>query len=392
MSQSHPCCQPDPSTSPSRKLRVAFLGGAYESAVGRVHRIAVEMDQRFELVAGCFSRNLETNRKSAFRYGVVPARTYSDLDELLGSESSQIDGILILTPTNQHKLHVMRCLAAGIPVICEKALVTSSEEAADIKALLLQRGGFLAVTYNYTGYPMIRELKHMIEQGRFGKIQQIHIEMPQEGFSRMDDNGAPIVPQDWRLHDGKIPTISLDLGVHLHMMVRFLTNEQPSEVVAISNTYGNFPQIIDNVSCIARYTNNLNCSIWYSKTALGHRNGLKLRLFGESGSAEWLQENPEYLQFADNHGRRIIIDRASSEVQVSNQTRYTRFKAGHPSGFIEAFANYYYDTADRLGLYLDKNKPCPSQYVFGIDEALEGIHMLEAIADSSINKCWVNVK
>ncbi|SEK36065.1 Gfo/Idh/MocA family protein [Nitrosovibrio tenuis] len=391
MSQCHPY-QLDSSTSHSRKLRVAFLGGAYESAVGRVHRIAVEMDQKFELVAGCFSRNLETNRKSALRYGVVPARTYSDLDELLGCESSQIDGILIPTPTNQHKLQVMRCLAAGIPVICEKALVTSSEEAADIKALLSQRGGFLAVTYNYTGYPMIRELKHMIEQGRFGKIQQIHIEMPQEGFSRISDNGVPIAPQDWRLHDGQIPTISLDLGVHLHMMVRFLTNEHPTEIVAISDTYGNFPQIIDNVSCIARYTNNLNCSIWYSKTALGHRNGLKLRLFGESGSAEWLQENPEYLQFADNHGRRIIMDRASSEVQVSNQTRYTRFKAGHPSGFIEAFANYYYDAADTLGMYLDKNEPCPSPYVFGIDETLEGIHMLEAIVDSSINKCWVNVK
>ena len=387
---SQPVPQPEHRPIRSRKLSVAFLGGAYESAVGRVHRTAVEMDQRFELVAGCFSRNPETNQQSAARYGVIPSRTYDDLDDLLERESSRIDGILILTPTNQHKSQVMRCLATDVPVICEKALVTCSEEATDIRALLLERAGFLAVTYNYTGYPMIRELRHMIAQGRFGKIQQIHIEMPQEGFARMSNNGNPIVPQDWRLHDGPVPTISLDLGVHLHMMVRFLTGEKPMEVAATSNTYGNFAQITDNVSCIARYTNNLNCNIWYSKTALGYRNGLKLRLFGESGAAEWLQENPEYLHLADNHGRKMIIDRAS-DVEISSQNRYMRFKAGHPSGFIEAFANYYFDTADSLGAYLDNNGHY-NPHVFGIDEALEGIKMLEAIADSSSNKCWVKVR
>lgn len=379
------------SSERSERLRVAFLGGAYESAVGRVHRIAVEMDQRFELVAGCFSRNPETNKDSASRYGVDLSRIYRNLDSLLEKETGRIDGILILTPTDQHKAQVIRCLAAGVLVICEKALVTSSDEAAEINASLLKKNGFLAVTYNYTGYPMLRELKYMIEQGRFGRIQQIHVEMPQEGFARLGSDGTPIVPQKWRLHDVKIPTISLDLGVHLHMLVRFLTNQRPIAVIATSNTYGNFPQIIDNVSCIARYTNDLSCNIWYSKTAIGQRNGLKIRLFGESGSAEWLQENPEQLYFADNRGRKIIIDRASDGVQVCNQTRYARFKAGHPSGFIEAFANYYNDIADAFDMYLN-NKSFPSQYIFGIEETLEGLHMLEAIAESSSNRCWVDIK
>lgn len=349
------------------------------------------MDQRFELVAGCFSRNPETNRGSASRYGVDLSRIYSNLDSLLEKETGRIDGVLIITPTDQHKAQVIRCLAAGVLVICEKALVTSSDEAAEINASLLKKNGFLAVTYNYTGYPMLRELKYMIEQGRFGRIQQIHVEMPQEGFARLGSDGTPIVPQKWRLHDVKIPTISLDLGVHLHMLVRFLTNQRPIAVIATSNTYGNFPQIIDNVSCIARYTNDLSCNIWYSKTAIGQRNGLKIRLFGESGSAEWLQENPEQLYFADNRGRKIIIDRASDGVQVCNQTRYARFKAGHPSGFIEAFANYYNDIADAFDMYLN-NKSFPSQYIFGIEETLEGLHMLEAIAESSSNRCWVDIK
>lgn len=374
----------------SDRLRVAFLGGAYNSAVGRVHRVAVEMDQHFELVGGCFSRHLETNRASAIQYGLDPAKVSSSLDELLDRQG-QIDALIVLTPTNQHETQVLRCLGAGLPVICEKALATSSAQALAIHRQLAEYGGFLAVTYNYTGYPMLRELRQMVADGRFGKIEQIHIEMPQDGFARFGSDGSPLVPQEWRLRDGRVPTISLDLGVHLHMMVRFLTDETPVEVVATSDTYGNFGQVVDNVSCLARYTNNLNCNIWYSKTALGYRNGLKLRLFGEQGAAEWVQETPEYLTLTDHYGTKSVVDRASRDIKVANQRRYARFKVGHPAGFVEAFANYYCDTADALATHL-AGRSVAGEYVFGIDDALQGLRVLEAIADSSANRCWTMVE
>jgi len=376
---------------PSRRLKLAFLGGAYESAVGRVHRVAVEVDQRFELVAGCFSRNAESNRASAVRYGIAPERTHADLETLLAREKGRVDAIVILTPTDQHEPQVVRCLAAGLPVICEKALAISREEGGLIRDSLAAQGGFLAVTYNYTGYPMLRELRQMVAAGRFGRIQQIHVEMPQEGFERLGKDGKPVVPQTWRLHDGRVPTISLDLGVHLHMMVRFLTGARPVELVATSDTYGNFSQIVDNVSCIARYTDHLTASVWYSKTALGQRNGLRVRLFGERGSAEWLQEDAEHLYLADNRGTRVIFDRASVEAEVSSLPRYTRFKAGHPAGFIEAFANYYWDAADALLGYLDHRAPLANPYVFGVEEALEGLCMLEAMARSAASRQWEKV-
>ena len=231
----------------------------------------------------------------------------------------------------------------------------------------------------------------MIQQGRFGKIQQIQIEMPQEGFARVGSDGLPVTPQQWRLRDAGIPTISLDLGVHLHMMIGFLTRERPEEVVATNKSYGNFKQVTDSISCLANYSNDLTCNIWYSKTALGYRNGLKLRIFGEKGTAEWVQENPESLQIADNSGGRFIVDRGSKEIKIANQSRYTRFKAGHPAGFIEAYANYYYDVADSLEYYLDKKDNSIQDYVFGIDESIEGLRMLEAIARSSVNKRWEKV-
>mgnify|MGYP001200958477 FL=1 len=374
---------------PDGKLQLAFLGGAYYSAVGRVHRIAIDMDQRFELAAGCFSRSPEANLASAREYGLDPATAYGSLDELLARAGEQVDAIVILTPTDQHEPQVRRCLEAGLPVICEKALATSVPQARAIADTLAHTGGFLAVTYNYTGYPMLRELKRLVAAGRFGRIEQIHVEMPQDGFVRLASDGTPLKPQEWRLHDGPVPTVSLDLGVHLHMMVRFLTDARPLEVVAASSTYGNFP-VVDNVSCIARYSDDLTCNIWYGKTALGYRNGLKLRLFGDQGGAEWLQENPEYLSVTDRHGTKSILDRASGDTQVANLPRYTRFKVGHPAGFIEAFANYYQDVADALEAHL-AGAPGGNPYVFGIAEALQGMHLLQAIADSSASRAWTPV-
>lgn len=373
-------------------LKIAFLGGSYESAVGRVHRTAVEMDRRFELVAGCFSRNKDANTDSARRYGVSSDRTYDSLDDLIRQERQSIDAIAVLTPTDVHAPQILKCIEADIPVVSEKSVSTTAVEALELKKTLAKHQGFMAVTYNYTGYPILRELKQMIEDGRFGKIQQIHVEMPQEGFEKIDKNGNPFIPQAWRLRDGSVPTISLDLGVHLHMMVKFLTGQNPIELVSTSSTYGNFKQVVDDVSVIVRYTDNVKCNMWFSKVALGQRNGLRIRLFGETGAAEWVQENPEILHLADNTGGRYIFDRASSGASIASLSRYSRFKPGHPAGFIEAFANYYYDVADALQIFQGKKNTPINPYVFGIDDAIAGLSMLEAVAHSSQNNCWVPVK
>jgi predicted dehydrogenase len=216
--------------------------------------------------------------------------------------------------------------------------------------------------------------------------------MPQEGFERLTENGDPIVPQEWRLRDGFVPTISLDLGVHLHMLTCYLTGEKPVSVVASSSTYGNFGQIVDNVSCIAKYSGGITSNIWYSKTALGERNGLNVQLFGDRGSAKWVQEYPENLHIANNHGSRWVVDRASPGVTVANQSRYTRFKAGHPAGFIEAFANYYCDAADALTRYRSTGRQVDYEDCFGVEEAYEGLRLLESIAASSESERWESLQ
>jgi len=371
----------------AKKIKVAFLGGGINSAIGRTHRIAIDMDKRYELLAGCFSRNSKINAKTAEEYDVPLDRIYKSLDQLILNEKENIDAICILTPTPNHKNEIITCIENGISVICEKALSTSSKEAIEIKNVLNKYDGFLAVTYNYSGYPMLRELKNMIELGKLGKIEQVHIEMPQESFSRIDKDDNPLIPQEWRLKDTVIPTISLDLGTHTHDLTSFLTNASPIELVAVESSFGSFKDVVDNVISIANYTDNIVSNIWYSKAAIGHRNGLRVRVYGKTGSAEWYQLEPENLFYNDNKGQRQIIDRASLDVNITTQLRYNRFKAGHPSGFIEAFSNYYRDIAD----YMLKNNDNEEGYVYGIDNALEGLKMLEAMSLSNKEKRWIKI-
>ena len=366
--------------------QIAFIGGGVNSAIGEVHKAACQMDGHFELVAGSFSTHEETNQKTAKTWGVSPERTYSSYHELLQAEKGKLDAVIVLAPTDLHKDIVIEALEAGFPVICEKSLATSFEEGKDIAQKVEETKGFFCTTYNYTGYPMIRELKQYIADGKLGTIQQVQVEMPQEGFMRLGVSGEPPKPQSWRLKDTVIPKISLDLGSHLHNMIYFLTGERPKRIVADQATFGLFSQIVDNVGALVQYTNNMRAQMWFSKTALGNRNGLRIRVYGSKGSAEWFQLEPETLKTCDRYGNVSLRDRTGG-VKIANQPRYNRFKAGHPAGFIEAFANYYEDIADCLGQYFATGS-FSSQYVCGIKTSLEGLAMMQAATRSAKSNKW----
>ena len=373
-----------------KKINLGFIGGGISSAIGAAHFSAIQIDGLFQLQAGCFSRNLKINQLTAEKWGVNEKSVYGDWRNMLEAEKEKLDAIVVLTPTPEHFEPVIAAVKLGYPVICEKSLAENSADAAVIKSAVSESGGFLAVTYNYTGYPMVRELRQMINSGKLGKLEQVHIEMPQEGFSRLDKNGNPMIPQQWRLSDGTIPIISLDLGVHMHNLVSFLTNEKALEVVATQHSFGRFKQVVDNAMILARYSNELVCNYWYSKVALGNRNGLRVRVYGDKGAAEWYQMEPEYILYADNSGNQLKIDRTSSTLTVASEGRYNRFKAGHPAGFIEAFANIYADVGEQLKLRLENNL-LNSDYVFSATQALEGLMFFEAVNVSANTHKWVSV-
>lgn len=373
-----------------KPLKLAFIGGSINSAIGYTHYIASQMDHLFVVSAGCFSKNNEINKKTALTWGIDEKHLYSNWKELLKKEINEIDALVILTPTPNHYEMIMKALDFGYSIISEKALASTHEEGLEISKKVEEKKAFFAVTHNYTGYPMLRELQNMIQDNKLGKITNINIEMPQESFARLI-NGEKPKPQNWRLDDGKIPGISLDLGAHLQHIVYFLTNENPFELVADETSFGWFPQVVDNISCIARFKSGMRCQMWYGKSAIGHRNGLRVRVYGTKASAEWFQMNPEEFLFHTIDGDRIIIDRVSSNVKVSNQYRYNRFKAGHPAGFVEAFGNLYFDIAEKLTQYkLDGNHKIDWSY--DVEQATIGLEVFEAIKTSSKENRWVKLK
>ena len=369
------------------KLKLGIIGGGVNSAIGVTHKIALQMDDRFDLVSGCFSRNENINSQTAQDWCV--GKLYSDYRELLKNETGFLDAVVVLTPTNMHMGVVSDALKSNMPVICEKTVTDTLKDALVLKELLEKTKGFLSVTYNYTGYPMVREIRHMINKDKLGKIIHINAQMPQEGFIRRTSDGGIPIPQKWRLQDGDISTISLDLGTHLSSIIEFLVKEKPLEVVSMKNSFGHH-DVADNIICMVKYSGNIDCQMWYSKSALGHKNGLKIEVYGEKGSIAWHQMNPELLVFNDNMGRTIHLDRSSKGIEIANQKRYERFKSGHPAGFIEAFANYYDDVHDALSAF-KKGEPYKRDYVFTIDSSIRGLSLMQAIEKSVAVKGWEKV-
>jgi predicted dehydrogenase len=372
------------------RLKLGFVGGGLNSAVGRTHTVASQMDARWELVAGAFSRHDDVNQLTGRTWGVDPSRVYADWRSLLEAEAEALDAVVVLTPTPQHDEQVSALLAGGFDVICEKALAGSSVSADGLHQCAVEHGRFLAVTYNYSGYPMMRELRARIAAGELGRIVAVNVEMPQEGFLRLTADGQPIWPQEWRQHDGTVPTVSLDLGTHTHHLVQFLLGSAPLELVATQAHHGRVSTVADYVSCIAHYPEGVDVDMWYGKCALGHRNGLRIRVYGDKAAAEWVQMNPEELRISDAFANVRIVDRASPGTLVAGSTRYERFKVGHPAGFLEAFANLYWDFADALVEFRSTGVHS-NTHVFGAAEAADGLRMLEAIARSSIERSWVSL-
>ena len=290
----------------------------------------------------------------------------------------------ILTPPDQHKNTILKALNKKICIASEKPLVTSVDEALEIRKLLNAKKGFMVVMYNYLGYPMIREMRHKITQNYLGKIHEIRVKMPQEGFSKLKSDGSPLEPQIWRQKDYSVPTVSLDLGVHVHMLIKYLLEKKPLSVIGFEKSNGNYPGLIDSVNAIANYEDDVVVNIWYGKSYLGYKNGLSIEIYGEKGSFSWRQADPENVKYADKFGSQKTLDRSSIDISVANLARFERFKVGHPSGFVEAYANYYFDIYEAYFTYLSKGY-LDSNECFGIEESLEGLMLIDAIHKSSIS-------
>ena len=210
-----------------KNLCLGFIGGGTNSTIGRMHYLASKLDNKWNLVSGFFSRNKKINLKSGDVYNVNKSRIYNSLNDFIKYESSQLDAVALLTPTPSHSKILKKLIKINIPIICEKPLINSKNQMKEVKSLFSNKNKLIRVTYNYTGYPILRELKKIIKKKKIGKIKQFFFYMPQNAFVKKTI--SKIKPKLWRLNDTGYPNILGDLGSHLVHMCDFLIEKTPNK-------------------------------------------------------------------------------------------------------------------------------------------------------------------
>jgi predicted dehydrogenase len=380
-----------------RPLRLAVIGGGPGSFIGAMHRAAARIDGRYEIVAGVVSSDPDRSRLAAIDIGIDPTRAYTDAIEMLDAERDRPDGaevVAIMTPNDSHHEYSMAALERGFDVICDKPITNTLTDAMDIVQEVEATGLVFCLTHNYTGYPMVRQARAMVEGGQLGEIRLVQVEYVQGG--KADENDPD--PDDglpWRYDPvrGGPSLVMGDIGTHAHNLARFITGLEVTEVAAeIGHIVPN--RLVDDFgAAMLRFDNGARGTFWVTQAAAGVRNCLRIRVSGTRASAEWYQENPTELIVRPFNGPTQVYT-PNGPGTLPAAARASRIVAGHPEGFHEAFANLYSDAAEaiaarRSGTEVD---PLARQFPNETDGAI-GVRFVEAaVASSNAGGAWTGAE
>ena len=378
-----------------KKIRIGFIGGGPNSFIGYTHRLAARFDNRFDFVAGVFSRNKKKSISFGISLGLDASRCYTDYKTMALEESKRqygIQAVGIMTPSGDHYKISKEFIEKNIHIICDKPLTAKIEHALKLEKLVKRKNIIFALTHNYSAYPMLREAKELVESKKLGKILLVNVEYPQGytvGIKKRDEKST----LKWRLDPEMCgPSMILaEIGTHAYHLLRYVTNLEANEVSAEVNSLSSELTVDDNAFLILRLNNDARASIWVSSAATGGENGLKIRVYGTKGSIEWLQDEPNNLKFTELNNSMKIITRANNDVSnLSMQS--SRVAAGHPEGFFEAFANIYTEFADSI-ISLNRKKNKSSNRIFPtVIDGLKGIKFIYAAKESSNkNSKWIKL-
>ena len=377
-----------------RKIRIGMVGGGKDAFIGGVHRIALRLDGYYELVAGSFSSNFDNSKETGKDLGLAEDRIYKTYQEMVEKESSRSDGIdvvAIVTPNHLHVPIAKIFAEKGIHIICDKPLALSSKEAISLKNIVESKKLIFALTHNYTGYPMVRHARSLIQKGDLGSIRVIQAEYPQDWLTtKAEDSG--LKQAEWRTdpkRSGGGGCIG-DIGTHAFNLIRFITGLEIEELSADIHTFVKGRLLDDNAQIMLRFKGGAKGALWSSQVAVGNENNLKIRIYGENGGIEWRQEDPNYLYYTEFGHPTQRVTRGSGNVSKEAKD-VTRIPPGHPEGYLEGFANIYNDVYKKLYAqinnqnYDDSNDCYPT-----INDGVEGMRFIETALESSKNNSkWI---
>ena len=369
------------------KLRMAMVGGGPGAFIGPVHRIAAELDGEIELVAGVFSSDPEKSKIGGKNYNIVQARAYANLNEMLNQEKARDDGadfISIVTPNHHHHIAAEAALKAGFPVICDKPVTANLNDAIALRKSVQTSKLPFALTYTYTGYPLVREARARIANGEIGAVRKIIVEYLQGWLSEPVEQDSDNKQASWRTdpkRSGAGGCIG-DIGVHALNLTEFVCGHQVSQLNADLAAVVDGRLVDDDCSVLMKMSDGARGVLLASQIAVGELNGLRLRVYGEKGGLDWRQESPNELKIYKQDGS-MEIARTGGELSGAAAAA-SRLPGGHPEGYLEAFANIYRDFAATL-----RGRQAP--HLQTIDDGVRGMAFIESSIDASANrKGWVD--
>jgi len=375
----------------SKKIRLGILGGGGNSLIGILHRIAAKMHDKYDIVGGVFSRDWDSNIEFANEIGISSRRVYADYEimieeELKLSQDQRMQVVSILTPNFLHYSMAKRLLENNFSVICEKPLTTTYDEAKELRSLVDKSGLVFAVTYTYTGYPMIRKMREMISEDAIGEVQKVDAQYYQ-GWINPIIHSSEKRMYTWRL-DPKKSGISCcigDIGTHAFDMLEYLTQLTIDKVLADLNyLYDDNKMDIDG-SILIRCTNGVKGIIRASQIATGENNNFAVMIYGKKGGLKWEQENPKVLYYMQE-GKEVQILK-SENIDTDLLTEDVKLPPGHPDEIFDAMANIYKGAAKAI----NHQEYDPGEFPTIID-GVRGMNFIESVVEShEKGNVWITI-
>ncbi|WP_343501739.1 Gfo/Idh/MocA family protein [Alloyangia pacifica] len=378
------------------RIRLGMVGGGNDAFIGGVHRIASRIDGHFDLVAGALSSTPEKARASAEALGLDTARSYGSFEEMAEAEAAREDGIeavSIVTPNHVHFPAAKAFLSRGIHVICDKPLTATFEDAEAMEKAVAESKALFILTHNYTGYPMIRQARQMVADGALGKIRIVQVEYPQDWLTDAVETEG-VKQAEWRTdpeRSGAGGSIG-DIGTHAYNLAGFVTGLAGAELAADLQSFGAGRKLDDNAHILLRYEGGARGMLWCSQVAPGNENGLRLRVYGETGGLEWAQEDPNYLWFTP-HGEPTRRLTRNGPGAIDASTSVSRIPSGHPEGYLEGFATIYTEAAEAIrAVQGGASREAAMGVLPGIAAGLEGMAFIRAcVASAGDNAAWTKL-
>jgi len=372
-----------------------MVGGGKDAFIGSIHRLAANMDGLIEVVAGALSINPEIAKASGEELFLAKDRTYLTFEEMIEKESKlptdqRIDFVTIVTPNFAHFAPAMLALEKGFHVVIEKPMTFTLDEAKQLKKKVEETGLLLCLTHTYSGYPMVRQARAMVRDGVFGKIRKVYVEYPQGWLSKMSEREGN-AQAAWRTdpkRSGKAGAMG-DIGTHAAHLAEFITGLKISHLCADLNIMVPGRALDDDGNVLLKFDNGAAGVLMASQVAAGEENALKIRVYGEHGGLEWAQHEPNTLlvKWLDKPTQ---ILRAGSNGFLHKEALFnTRTPAGHPEGYLEAFANLYRNFALALTAKID-GTPVPEVIDFpSFEDGIRGMAFIDNVVKSGqSNEKW----